>query len=61
VEEETSLPQLLMIVVGIVMIVVFAVATGMAMSVLFITILQSLVWMTSFSLILDAFKRRIDK
>jgi hypothetical protein len=61
VEEETLLPQILMISIGVVMIVVFVVVTGMPMDVLLITMLQSVVWMTSFSLILDAFKRRIDK
>jgi hypothetical protein len=59
IEEKLEMKHLIMIVAGILILVIFSIWGNIPSDVVFINILQSIVWMTIFSIILDAFKDKL--
>jgi hypothetical protein len=61
VEEGFTVGQLAVLIIGLVIIILFVFITQTSIDVLAVSVLQSLVWMSIFALILDTFRKRIDR
>jgi hypothetical protein len=61
IEEEFTLKQVFLIIIGLVIIFVYGYFQGIPWNEVAASVIQSLVWMTIFSILLDPFKRFIEK
>ena len=59
IEEMVELKHLVLISIGVAILVLFSIYGKVPSNILFINILQSIVWMTIFSIILDFFKNSV--
>jgi len=59
INEEWALKYIIMIVTGFLIVIIFGILSKISGPDLFISVVQSLVWMTVFSIILDSFKKRL--
>ena len=59
IEEILEIKHLVMIVMGIIILVAYSILNIVPFDVLLINVLQSIVWMTVFSIILDAFRDKL--
>jgi hypothetical protein len=61
IEEEFSIKHIILIVIGIAIIFIYGYAQSIPWNAVVASVIQSLVWMTVFSLLLDPFKKFIEK
>lgn len=59
IEEQLELKHLAMISVGLALLIIFSIVFSIPINILLIAVLESLIWMSIFSIVLDSFKDRI--
>ncbi len=58
-DEETSVKHLSMMAIGVVVLVTYSLIAGLTAEFVAISVVQSVIWMTAFSIITDAFKKKV--
>ena len=59
IEEQLEVKHLAMILVGVALLIIFSITSNLPTNILVIAVLQSLVWMSIFTIVLDYFKDSI--